>query len=69
MNKDDLIKRIDELTIQLKASLEYYNNLTQQVEAVKNNHNAMAGRLEEAKHMLEYWNKTANEPEGLCQSD
>ena len=64
MTKDDLINRVDELTTQLKASLEYYNNLNQQIDAVKNNHNAMAGRLEEAKNMLDMWDKVANEPEG-----
>ena len=64
MTRDDLIKRIETLTAQLKASLEYYNKLTQETEAIKNNHNAMAGRLEEAKNMLDMWDKVANEPEG-----
>lgn len=50
---EDLKTRIELLTKSLEMSMQNYTHLTNEVDKAKANHNALIGRIEEAKTLLE----------------
>jgi hypothetical protein len=57
MKKEDLPKRIQELQQALNESLENHQRIKVMLDNATNSHNALVGRLEEAKYHYQEFEK------------
>jgi hypothetical protein len=55
MNKETLLKRVQELTIAVNQSLQNHQQMKTTFDNATSNHNALVGSFNEAKSIYEQW--------------
>ena len=57
MNKETLLKRVQELTVAVQQSLQNHQQMKTAFDNATSTHNALVGSLNEAQYIHEQWEK------------
>lgn len=57
MNKETLLKRVQELTTAVNQSLQNHQQIKNALDNATSTHNALVGRLDEANSLHQQWEK------------